>query len=205
MVTYLVLDLKNKTHYVGSSTGVKRPYCHLKSPENFHLKRAKRHHHPMWVFISADDGLDTRDEEQYYLDFYIGSRWSMNINPDASANPEALVEYNRKVREGALPASNLGGSWRGPADINEQRVSNGSHNFLAENRDPEVEQRRVKAVKEALSKSNPSALGVEALRNLKWEDPDHPELGQHHYNRLSKLQRQHGYPCGKENRVKVKC
>lgn len=157
----------------------------------------------MWVFVSDDDGLDTREEEQYYLDFYTGSRWSMNINPDASANPEALVEYNRKVKEGILPASNLGGTWRGPSDINEQRVSNGSHNFLAANRVAKVEQRRLKAVKEASSKNNPSALGVEALRKMKWEDPDHPELGQHHYNRLIKLQRQHGYPHEKENRRRV--
>ena len=36
-----------------------------------------------------------------------------------------------------------------------------------------------------------------------WEDPDHPELGAHHFQRLAKLQRQHNYPSGKSYRRKV--
>ena len=36
-----------------------------------------------------------------------------------------------------------------------------------------------------------------------YEDPDHPELGQHHYATLKKLQRQRGYPSGTENKKRV--
>ena len=36
-----------------------------------------------------------------------------------------------------------------------------------------------------------------------YEDPDHPELGQHHYATLKKLQRQYNYPSGSENKRRV--
>ena len=39
--------------------------------------------------------------------------------------------------------------------------------------------------------------------NYLYEDPDHPELGQHHYARLKKLQRQNGYPSSAENKRRV--
>jgi hypothetical protein len=38
-------------------------------------------------------------------------------------------------------------------------------------------------------------------RNL-WSDPEHPEIGEHHVHTLRKIQRQLGYPSGRENRVK---
>jgi len=44
--------------------------------------------------------------------------------------------------------------------------------------------------------------GAKGLHDSKWMDPDHPELGCHHVNTLKKLQRKHGYPDKKENRVK---
>ena len=34
----------------------------------------------------------------------------------------------------------------------------------------------------------------------KWEDPDHPELGQHNPGTLTQMQKRRGYPHGKENR-----
>lgn len=37
----------------------------------------------------------------------------------------------------------------------------------------------------------------------KWVDPDHPEIGEHNAGNLVKLQKKLGYPCGKENRVKL--
>lgn len=37
----------------------------------------------------------------------------------------------------------------------------------------------------------------------RWEDPDHPELGSHNPGNLVRMQKRRGYPCGKENRVKV--
>jgi hypothetical protein len=40
-------------------------------------------------------------------------------------------------------------------------------------------------------------------KNELWGDPEHPELGAHHFNTLKKLQRERGYPSGKQNKVKV--
>jgi hypothetical protein len=37
-----------------------------------------------FVFISDDDGLDTREEEQFYLDFYHNTPWCYNISPNAN-------------------------------------------------------------------------------------------------------------------------
>jgi hypothetical protein len=45
--------------------------------------------------------------------------------------------------------------------------------------------------------------GAKTTNSTKWIDPDHPELGAHHFNALKKLQRQKGYSNKAENRVKV--
>lgn len=45
--------------------------------------------------------------------------------------------------------------------------------------------------------------GAQVVHSTLWMDPDHPELGSHHFNRLKKLQRQHGYPDNRENRIKA--
>jgi hypothetical protein len=44
--------------------------------------------------------------------------------------------------------------------------------------------------------------GAQVVNSTKWIDPNHPELGAHHFNTLKKLQRQHGYPDSRENRIK---
>jgi hypothetical protein len=36
-----------------------------------------------------------------------------------------------------------------------------------------------------------------------WEDPLHPELGAHHFNRLAAVQRSNNLPHSKENRRKI--
>jgi len=45
--------------------------------------------------------------------------------------------------------------------------------------------------------------GGQVTNSTLWEDPLHPELGAHHFNRLKALQRKQGLPSGRENRVKV--
>jgi hypothetical protein len=45
--------------------------------------------------------------------------------------------------------------------------------------------------------------GAETTNNTLWMDPEHPNLGAHHFNTLRKLQKEQGYPDGKNNRVKV--
>lgn len=52
-------------------------------------------------------------------------------------------------------------------------------------------------------KSRGGKKGSQTTNSTLWEDPDHPELGTHHFNVLKKLQRESGYPCQKENRRKV--
>lgn len=46
-----------------------------KTPENF-----------FWL-VSEDDGLEDRSEEQFYLDFYYGTEWCYNSNPNAIEPP----------------------------------------------------------------------------------------------------------------------
>jgi len=45
--------------------------------------------------------------------------------------------------------------------------------------------------------------GAKTTNSQKWIDPEHPELGAHHFNVLKKKQREKGYPNSKENRVKL--
>lgn len=48
-----------------------------------------------------------------------------------------------------------------------------------------------------------SQENLEQMNNTFWEDPDHPELGQHRAGLLVRKQKKLGYPYGKENRVQV--
>ena len=90
VITYAAINLTNKKFYVGSAqdfvrrcrehhgTKNENPLFHRalhKNPENFY-----------WI-VGEDDGLETRDEEQYYLDFYHGTVWCVNHNPNASEPP----------------------------------------------------------------------------------------------------------------------
>lgn len=80
----------------------------------------------------------------------------------------------------------------------ETRKQNGSGFW-----DPEV-QNKIHAEKTPEGKS---VLGVSRANNFHkelYEDPDHPELGSHHLFTLKKIQRQNGFPAGKENRRKVR-
>ena len=84
MYTYLICDPVSKKFYVGSGKNAYRPRRHLNGKScNNHLANitAKRN---VFVFISDDDGLETRDEEQFYLDFYHGSQWCLNNSNSAS-------------------------------------------------------------------------------------------------------------------------
>jgi hypothetical protein len=45
--------------------------------------------------------------------------------------------------------------------------------------------------------------GAKSTNSQLWRDPDHPELGSHHFNTLKGLQKKNGYPCERGNRVKA--
>lgn len=160
MKTYLVCDITDGKQYIGSTTTNHRPFSHLEGEGhgNWKLNYAKKHNHAFFVFISEDDGLEDRSEEQFYLDFYYGTNWNLNLSPTATGNPKAIKDYNEKVKNGLLPHS-WGGknfnTWA--AKANEKRLDNGTHNFLAENITEEFTQRRLESVRKAITgENNPS-------------------------------------------------
>ena len=91
----------------------------------------------------------------------------------------------------------------------EQRSKNSKKQW----KNPEYREMMTETSKKAGRKVFEEKLGAFAEENLgkgakttnstKWTDPDHPELGAHHFNILKKLQRQNGYPDKTENRVKA--
>jgi len=92
MITYLAINLTNKKFQVGSSIQPEvRIKQHLNSKDEiaFHRSIRRDPDNFYWV-IGTDDGLgnDDRSDEQFYLDFYYGSRWCYNINPAAERPPD---------------------------------------------------------------------------------------------------------------------
>ena len=89
MITYAGINLTNKKFQVGSTTDFERR-CreHHNSDMNpeFHRALRKDPENFYWI-VGDDDESGTRDEEQYYLDFYHGTAWCYNLNPSASAPP----------------------------------------------------------------------------------------------------------------------
>ena len=92
MITYAAINLTNKKFYVGSTTDfTKRQKGHLNSNEDYPFQNSLRKdpENFYWI-VSEDDELETRNEEQYYLDFYHGTVWCYNLNPKAEVPPSAL-------------------------------------------------------------------------------------------------------------------
>jgi group I intron endonuclease len=86
VITYLGITLNNRKFYVGSAVDFeRRQKGHLKSKDNYPFQNALRKD-PEGVYwiASEDDGLDTREEEQFYLDFYHGSEWCYNLSSRVS-------------------------------------------------------------------------------------------------------------------------
>ena len=89
MITYVAINLTNKKFYVGSTKDFAgRQKRHLLSKEDYPFQNSLRKspENFYWI-VSEDDGLETRDEEQYYLDFYHGTMWCYNISSSASVPP----------------------------------------------------------------------------------------------------------------------
>ena len=78
-----------------------------KDPENFY-----------WI-VGEDDGLETRDEEQYYLDFYHGSLRCYNLRPSAESGGDTCsntVWWNNGV-ENTRSVDCPGENWK-PGRLN---------------------------------------------------------------------------------------
>ena len=108
MITYAAINLTNKKFYVGSTVDFKercKKHHRNKGDLAFHRSLRKDPENFYWI-VSEDDGLNTRDEEQYYLDFYHGTMWCYNLNPLASCPPNLTgrtgqwSEESRKNRSG---------------------------------------------------------------------------------------------------------
>ena len=111
MITYVAINLTNKKFQVGSTIDFKRR-CkeHHDEKGNLEFQRSlsKNPENFYWI-VSEDDGLDTRDEEQYYLDFYHGTAWCYNHNPSASSPPSPrgkTWEWSENKRQGITGAGN---------------------------------------------------------------------------------------------------
>jgi hypothetical protein len=63
---------------------------------------------------------------------------------------------------------------------------------------------RLNKEKDDLGRSVQGVKNAERVNAQKWEDPDHPDLGQTTPGPLTLMQKSRGYPHGKENRVLVK-
>ncbi len=87
MITYVPINLSNRKFYVGSTVDFDRRWEeHLKSSANYPFQNSIRNNpENFFVLISEDDGLDTREEEQYYLNFYYGLNLCYNLSANATA------------------------------------------------------------------------------------------------------------------------
>ncbi len=87
MITYSGINLTNKKIYFGSTKDFDARYKkHAKgnSDLEFHRSLKKNPENFYWI-IGDDDGSEGREEEQYYLDFYLGTVWCYNIRPTAES------------------------------------------------------------------------------------------------------------------------
>ena len=87
MITYAAINLTNKKFYVGSTVDFEarcEKHHRNKGDLAFHRSLRKDPKNFYWI-VSEDDGLDTREEEQYYLDFYHGTVWCYNLRPSAES------------------------------------------------------------------------------------------------------------------------
>ena len=120
MITYAAINLTNKRFQVGSTVNFPRRYAqHRQGKGDLEFQRSLRKgpENFYWI-VGVEDHLEDRSEEQYYLDFYCGSVWCYNHNPQASAPPSQLGKvgpdhhmYGTKLSEGqkqSLREMNLG-------------------------------------------------------------------------------------------------
>jgi hypothetical protein len=114
-------------------------------------------------------------------------------------HPSKRPEVQEKIRQAQISLGDNHSSRKPEGRERARQLLTGDRNpnRSAEGRE-RCKQRMLKPERRALSKE----LGRKTFSQL-WVDPDHPELGQHNVGNLVKIQRQKGFPHGKENRVKV--
>ena len=127
MFTYLAINLTNKKFQVGSTTNFeKRRREHHSGKGNLAFQRSlRRDPKNFFWFCSVDDGLDTRDEEQFYLDFYCGTKWCYNHNPSAVQPPSPLGKRLTQGQKEAISKANTGRKRPDLAERNRREVRRG--------------------------------------------------------------------------------
>jgi group I intron endonuclease len=113
MITYVPINLSNRKFYIGSTVDFDRRWQeHSTSTCNYPFQNALRNNpNNFFVLISEDDGLEIREEEQFYLDFYHGSEWCYNLSPNAD-RPSGWLgknlseQHKQKIRDANVGANN---------------------------------------------------------------------------------------------------
>ena len=105
MITYVPINLSNRNFYIGSTINFERRWKeHLKSLGNYPFQNALRKSPKnFFVLMSEDDGLETREEEQFYLNFYHGSEQCYNISSDATAPMSGRTHTKESIEKFRRP------------------------------------------------------------------------------------------------------
>ena len=116
MITYVPINLSNRKFYIGSTNDFPTRWKdHRNSKSNYPFQNALRKNpENFFVLISEDDGLETREEEQFYLDFYHGSEQCYNLSRDASAPMSGRnhsEESKEKISRPGESNPNYGNRW----------------------------------------------------------------------------------------------
>ena len=100
MQTYLAIDLSSRKFYVGSTKNFDRRWRgHHKNTDNLPFQNALRDRPESFYWVHTDDdGLDTREEEQFYLDFYYGTPWCYNVSPSTDL-PYIATERRSEIAQ----------------------------------------------------------------------------------------------------------
>ena len=117
MITYVSINLSNRKFYIGSTVDFdQRWQQHMTATCNYPFQNALRNNpNNFFVLVSEDDGLKTREEEQFYLDFYHGSKHCYNISKDASAPMQGRThseETKKKISRPGEKNPNYGNRWK---------------------------------------------------------------------------------------------
>ena len=152
MITYVPINLSNRKFYIGSTTNFDRRWKgHMTSTCNYPFQNAlRRNPDNFFVLISEDDGLKTREEEQFYLDFYHGSEHCYNLSSNATAPmlgrnhteetilklkqftmTEEMIQKRRETWEknyGGHPSTGRDGYWKGKSRPEHSERMSGENN-----------------------------------------------------------------------------
>jgi len=147
----------------------------------------------------------------FCLNQHCGGRFSLEIHQKIGQanvefqrgcfNPEFIARHNPELHQRLRETGKSFWNKEWQAEYLQKRKDEGSFFF-----DPEWQTQVKAAQREAgigFFAVESKKKGAKKTNSTRWQDPDHPELGAHHFQRLIGLQRRNGFPCGRENRVKV--